>query len=264
LAAFTINIAESKFRHTLGLPGDPNDPHHNGPPYQAAGAQICEQTDLGTNGAIYDMPPGRVKKDRAVIVPLSDVACTIIDEAIEDKKQKVLFPSKFDEATSTSIARASISQALNGKKNGKKVNGKTEDRIGIREFLGMAHFTAQDLRRTAATIARRAGAPRPDVKALLDHVNGDVTEVYDRPVDDRWISGEFPVDRTVTGGFRSGDRRHPPIEWEVNGDSQPHGARPLSFSITSSSASARSMQMRSDMTNEVSSAIFSFSRSEHY
>jgi hypothetical protein len=120
-----------------------------------------------------------VKKDRAVIVPLSDLACTIIDEAIQDKAQKVLFSSKFDETGSTSIARASISQALNGKKNGKKVNGKTEDRIGIREFLGMAHFTAHDLRRTAATIARRAGAPRPDVKALLDHLHGDVTDVYD-------------------------------------------------------------------------------------
>jgi integrase len=121
------------------------------------------------------MPPGRVKKDRAVIVPLSDLACTIIDEAIQ-----VLFPSKFDETDSTSIARASISQALNGKKNGKKVNGTTEDRIWIREFLGMAHFTAHDLRRTAATIARRAGAPRPNVKALLDHLQGDVTDVYDK------------------------------------------------------------------------------------
>jgi len=149
-------------------------------PYQAAGAQICELADLGTASALYDMPPGRVKKDRAVIVPLSDLACTIIDEAIQDKAQKVLFPSKFDETGSTSIARASISQALNGKKNGKKVNGKTEDRIGIREFLGMAHFTAHDLRRTAATIARRAGAPRPDVKALLDHLQDDVTDVYDK------------------------------------------------------------------------------------
>jgi integrase len=44
----------------------------------------------------------------------------------------------------------------------------------------MAHFTAHDLRRTAATIARRAGAPRPDVKALLDHLPGDVTDVYDK------------------------------------------------------------------------------------
>jgi hypothetical protein len=135
-------------------------------PYQAAGAQICELADLGTDSALYDMPPGRVKKDRAVIVPLSDLACTIIDEAIQDKAQKVLFPSKFDETGSTSIARASISQALNRKKNGKKVNGTTEDRIGIREFLGMAHFTAHDLRRTAATIgrrstARRQGAARP-------------------------------------------------------------------------------------------------------
>ncbi|SHH35558.1 tyrosine-type recombinase/integrase [Bradyrhizobium erythrophlei] len=149
-------------------------------PYQAAGAEINELFDLGTSNALYDMPPGRVKKDRAVIVPLSDMACAIIDEAIEDKKQKVLFPSKFDNTLSTSIARASISQALNGKKNGTKKNGKTEDRIGIREFLGMKHFTAHDLRRTAATIARRASAPRPDVKALLDHVNGDVTDVYDK------------------------------------------------------------------------------------
>jgi hypothetical protein len=46
-------------------------------PYQAAGAQICELADLGTASALYDMPPGRVKKDRAVIVPLSDLACTI-------------------------------------------------------------------------------------------------------------------------------------------------------------------------------------------
>ena len=52
--------------------------------------------------------------------------------------------------------------------------------MGIREFLGMAHFTAHDLRRTAATIARRAGAARPDVKALLDHLQGDVTDVYDK------------------------------------------------------------------------------------
>ena len=44
----------------------------------------------------------------------------------------------------------------------------------------MEHFTAHDLRRTAATIARRAGAARPDVKALLDHLQGDVTDVYDK------------------------------------------------------------------------------------
>nr|WP_166309075.1 tyrosine-type recombinase/integrase [Bradyrhizobium sp. 2S1]MCK7664803.1 tyrosine-type recombinase/integrase [Bradyrhizobium sp. 2S1] len=44
----------------------------------------------------------------------------------------------------------------------------------------MDHFTPHDLRRTAATIARRADAPRDCVKATLDHVNGEVTDVYDK------------------------------------------------------------------------------------
>jgi integrase len=70
----------------------------------------------------------------------------------------------------------------------------------------MAHITAHDLRRTAATIGRRAGAPRPDVKALLDHLQGDVNDVYNtydmlpekqRVVDIlgaelRWIIGSSP------------------------------------------------------------------------
>ena len=164
-------------------------------PYQAAGARIAELTHLGTDSALYDMPPGRVKKDRAVLVPLSDLAQEIVREAtarerpgighnhppepIDDAAPEVLFPSKFS-AGDVAIARASISQALNGKKKGSKKGKDTADRTGIREFLRLDHFTAHDLRRTAATIARRAGAARPDVKALLDHVNGDVTAVYDK------------------------------------------------------------------------------------
>ena len=31
-----------------------------------------------------------------------------------------------------------------------------------------------------ATISRRGGAPRPDVKAALDHIEGDVTDIYDQ------------------------------------------------------------------------------------
>jgi integrase len=149
-------------------------------PYQASGAERGEISGLGTPTALYDMPSGRVKKDRAVLVPLSVLACTVALEASKRTNAKVLFPSKFDDTGSTSIARASISQALNGKKNGNATNGKKEDRIGIREFLGLAHFTAHDLRRTAATLARRAGAKREDVKAMLDHLNGDITAVYDK------------------------------------------------------------------------------------
>lgn len=149
-------------------------------PYQAALMECAELIGInGDDDAQYSMPRHRVKKRREVIVPLSDLAVEVIKEAISNDDQTVVFPSKFSDGD-VPIARASLSQALAGKKNGKKVGDKTEDRTGIRAFLGLEHFTAHDLRRTAATIARRAGAPRPDVKALLDHVNGDVTEVYDK------------------------------------------------------------------------------------
>lgn len=148
-------------------------------PYQAALMERSELIGIDGDDAQYCMPRHRVKKRREVIVPLSDLAVEVIKEAISDDDQTAVFPSKFSDGD-VPIARASLSQALAGKKNGKKVGDKTEDRAGIREFLGLEHFTAHDLRRTAATIARRAGAPRPDVKALLDHVNGDVTEVYDK------------------------------------------------------------------------------------
>lgn len=164
-------------------------------PYQAAGAIDSEMSNLGTADALYEMPPSRVKKDRTVLVPLSDLAQEIVKEAttnegpgighnnppepIDEARPKAVFPSKFSNGD-VAIARATISQGLNGKKKGTTKGHSTVDRPGIREFLGLAHFTAHDLRRTAATIARRGGAPRPDVKALLDHVNGDVTAVYDK------------------------------------------------------------------------------------
>lgn len=164
-------------------------------PYQSAYVEVAELSNLGTSNALYDIPPLRVKKFRPALVPLSDLAQEIIDRAMAppayasvdnnnppepiEKEQTVLFPSRFSNRD-ISIRRDAIAQALNGKKDEKRRDGTRKDRIGIREFLGLAHFTAHDLRRTAATIARRAGAPRPDVKAMLDHVNGDVTDVYDK------------------------------------------------------------------------------------
>jgi integrase len=52
-----------------------------------------------------------------------------------------------------------------------------------RERLGIgprAKWTPHDLRRTAATLARRHGVPREHVQALLAHTEGDVTAVYDQ------------------------------------------------------------------------------------
>jgi integrase len=46
--------------------------------------------------------------------------------------------------------------------------------------LGMAHFTPHDLRRTAASHMAGAGVPRLVVKKILNHVERDITAVYDR------------------------------------------------------------------------------------
>src|SRR5207247_8022927 len=80
----------------------------------------------------------------------------------------VLFPSKFH--NHAEVQRNSLSQALTG----------IEGRPGIRAYLKMNHFTPHDLRRTAATVARRGGAPRDHVEACLDHVEGDTTAIYDK------------------------------------------------------------------------------------
>jgi integrase len=139
-------------------------------PGQAAGALPAGLHDLHGKDPQWHLQTESVKKRREVIVPLNPVAISIIDEAKKDNEQVVLFPAR--RGDKAAMARHSLSQSLNDKPS--------EKRIGIRTFLKLKHFTPHDLRRTAATISRRAGAPRPDVKAMLDHLNGDVTAVYDK------------------------------------------------------------------------------------
>jgi integrase len=138
-------------------------------PGQAAGALVPELHHLETEKAQWHIPKIRVKKRRDIIIPLNDVAVGIIKKALVEDDQIVVFPSRYE--IRGELARNSLAQALTGRPN---------KRTGIREFLKMDHFTPHDLRRTAATLARRAGAPRPDVKATLDHIEGDVTDIYDK------------------------------------------------------------------------------------
>jgi integrase len=98
----------------------------------------------------------------------SPLAIEVIKSAIESEDQIVLFPSHFHERAS--VERNSLSQALTG----------IEGRPGIRKFLKMDHFTPHDLRGTAATVARRGGAPRDHIEACLDHLEGGVTSIYDK------------------------------------------------------------------------------------
>ena len=116
-------------------------------------------TDSAAETPEWHLPGSRMKNAKPFILPLSREAVTIIREAMRDSDQVVVFPSRFHGRAS--IARHSLSQAL----------------LDIIKRLGMAKFTPHDLRRTAATVARRNGVPRDHVKALLSHVEGDVTAV---------------------------------------------------------------------------------------
>ncbi len=49
----------------------------------------------------------------------------------------------------------------------------------IRTTTGI-EFRGHDLRRTAATHMTSAGIPRLTVKRILNHIEGDVTDIYDR------------------------------------------------------------------------------------
>jgi integrase len=159
-------------------------------PGQSAGALLPEIVGLGAPGPQYHMPRDRVKRRRDVIVPLNDLAVNIIRDAVYSDQQQAVFcrtgtPRADDDneagadgrkETRPELTRDSLSAALNGR----PAKGDRPARMGIREYLAMKHFTPHDLRRTAATIARRGGARREDVKALLDHLEGDVTAVYDK------------------------------------------------------------------------------------
>lgn len=161
-------------------------------PGQSAGLLIPELVGFAGEEPQYHIPKNRVKKRREVIVPLNALAVAAAREAIARDDQGAVFcswstrpVSRTDETNASSADRGQQLQpitrdALSAALNGRPAKGKRPARKGIREHLGMAHFTPHDLRRTAATIARRGGAKREDVKALLDHLEGDVTATYDK------------------------------------------------------------------------------------
>jgi integrase len=159
-------------------------------PGQSAGVLISELVGFSGDDPQYHIPKNRVKKRREVIVPLNALAVANVREAIIRDDQGAVFcswslssetkASPSDDRQAATQLRPITRDALSAALNGRPAKGKRPARKGIRKHLGMAHFTPHDLRRTAATIARRGGAKREDVKALLDHLEGDVTATYDK------------------------------------------------------------------------------------
>jgi integrase len=131
-------------------------------PGMVAGMTREELRGLDSKTPEWHLAGSRMKNGRPFIVPLYKEAVAIIKEAMPDKDQTVAFRSRFHHRAS--IARHSLSQSL----------------LDIIDYLGMKKFTPHDLRRTAATVARSNGIPRDSVKALLAHIEGDVTAVYDQ------------------------------------------------------------------------------------
>jgi len=118
----------------------------------------------GLDGAApeWHLPASRMKNGKPFILPLSPQAVAIIKQAQPEPAEPVIFPSPHHNRAP--MARQSLSRAA----------------VVLVDQLGMAKWTPQDLRRTAATLARRHGVPRDHVRALLAHTEGDVTAIYDR------------------------------------------------------------------------------------
>jgi integrase len=130
-------------------------------PGMVAGMTRDELQGLDGKTPEWHLPGSRMKNGKPFIVPLCKEAVAIIKQAMPDKDLIVVFPSRFHDRAS--IARHTLSQSV----------------LHIIGHLGMKKWTPHDLRRTAATLARRNGIPRDDVSALLAHTKSDVTRVYD-------------------------------------------------------------------------------------
>lgn len=131
-------------------------------PGMVAGMVADELHDIDGKSPEWHLPASRMKNGKPFIVPLSPQAVAVIKQARPGPDEPVIFPSRFHNRAS--LARHSLSQAV----------------VDLVAHLGMAKWTPHDLRRTAATLTRRHGVPRDHVRALLAHIEGDVTAVYDQ------------------------------------------------------------------------------------
>jgi integrase len=131
-------------------------------PGMVSGMIRDELQDLDGETPEWHLPARRMKKRKPFIVPLSPQAVAIIKQAQPDPSEPVIFHSRVHNRAS--IERQALSQAV----------------IELTDKIGIAKFTPHDLRRTAATVARKHGVPRDHVKALLAHADDDTTAIYDQ------------------------------------------------------------------------------------
>ena len=144
-------------------------------PVEVAEMRLDQLIDLDGADPVWLLP--QPKNKRPHIIPLSAPAVAIIKAAIADlpKVEGVecafVFASRYDPRKP--VERHSLSHAVS--RSILKQNRPASERP-----KNIQKFTPHDIRRTTATLAQAAGIPREHVKALLNHIDRDVTAVYAR------------------------------------------------------------------------------------
>jgi integrase len=110
--------------------------------------------ELNAESGGVDIPAKRVKRRRVINQPLSDLALSIIKEAMGNYEHA--FAGRYGDAP---LSRQAMSGALTG----------TKRTPGICKLLGLAKFTPHDLRRTAATMCGELGLSEAGISLCLDH-----------------------------------------------------------------------------------------------
>lgn len=118
-----------------------------------------EWVDLHDN--LWIIPQEKSKNSEQRILPISPMMQSILDIQKSDSKSSYIFPSTL---------------------TGKSYHENSENHVitRIRKSRSMTHFTPHDLRRTAASFMARFGASRVVLRKILNHVDREVTDIYDR------------------------------------------------------------------------------------
>jgi integrase len=119
----------------------------------------------------WTIPASRTKNGRAHRVPLTRTAMVLLRQVKKlSGDSPYLFPSPVTEPKGEASTKArpltvrAITRAVNRN-------------LGL---LGAGQFTPHDLRRTVASHMASLGVPRLVISKVLNHVEGDITAVYDR------------------------------------------------------------------------------------
>ena len=120
--------------------------------------------ELNLDEAIWELPSARTKNRNAHIVPLSDLATSIIGEALADNDgSKWLFPSPVK--SGSPVTRSTLAQGMRN----------------VMPGAGLAGLAPHDLRRTCGTAITRLGFGRHIMDRVLNHVQrSNIGAIYDR------------------------------------------------------------------------------------